>query len=156
MIIILFVLLFIFPSGAVYETAELCEPAVVYATEVLPFTLEELDILYRIAWAEARGEDDKGITLVINVILNRVDDPAFPDTIRDVVFQPRQFTPVANGSFDRATPCDRIKEAVHKALRGYNDSRGTLFFNAVSLRHTSWAARNREYLFTHGGHSFYR
>jgi len=125
--------------------------------EALPFTPEELDILYRIAWAEARGEDDKGIILVINVIINRMNSPVFPkqNTVRDVVFAPNQFEPTRNGEFNRATPDQRIKDLVHKALRGTDFSRGALFFNAVRLRDTSWAGRNRTHAFDHGGHSFY-
>ena len=125
--------------------------------EPLPYTDEELDILYRIAWAEARGEDDKGIILVINVILNRVNSPVFPNqnTIREVVFAPNQFEPIRNGMFDRATPDQRIKDLVHQALRGTDFSRGALFFNAVRLRETSWAGQNRTHAFDHGGHSFY-
>ena len=100
----------------------------------LPFSDEELNILYRIAWAEARGEDDKGLILVVNVIMNRVNSPRFPNTIREVVFQPRQFSPIINGAFDRATPDLRIKDAVHRALRGEDHSRGALFFRAICER----------------------
>ena len=125
--------------------------------DMLPFTAEELDILYRIAWAEARGEDDKGLILVINVIMNRMESPEFrnQNTIRDVVFAPNQFEPTRNGAFDRAQPCQRIKDAVHRALQGEDYSRGALFFNAVRLQDTSWAGRNRQHIFNHGGHSFY-
>ena len=73
---------------------------------------EELDILHRIVWAEARGEDTKGQILVVNVIFNRLNCPNFPDTIRGVVFQPGQFVPVRDGSFNRATPCESIKYSV--------------------------------------------
>ena len=119
------------------------------------FTAEELDILYRIVWAEARGEDDKGMILVVNVIINRVSSPQFPNTIRDVVFQPNQFTPVTNGTFERAVICDRIKTAVHRALRGEDYSRGALFFRAVRGAKGSWHETALCRIFTHGGHHFY-
>lgn len=121
----------------------------------LPFTDEELEILHRIVWAEARGEDDKGIILVVNVIINRTNSPSFPNTIRDVIFQPNQFSPITNGAFDRADPCQRIKDLVYRALRGEDYSRGALFFNGTHIRTTSWAGRNREHAFDHGDHSFY-
>ena len=123
----------------------------------LPFTDDELDILYRIAWAEARGEDDKGVILVINVIMNRMNSPVFrnQNTIREVVFAPNQFEPTRNGAFERATPDQRIKDLVHMVLRGTDFSRGALFFNAVRLRETSWVGQNRTHAFDHGGHSFY-
>jgi len=122
------------------------------------FSCDEMDMLYRIAWAEARGEDDKGIILVINVIINRLyDDGLFKDqrTLYDVLFAPNQFSPIRDGSFDRATPCARIKDAVHKALNGTDYSQGALFFNMTTIQHTSWAGRNRTWLFNHGTHSFY-
>lgn len=125
----------------------------------LPFSDADLDILYRIAWAEARGEDDKGIILVINVILNRLNSQYScfrrQNTIREVVFAPNQFEPTRNGAFDRATPDQRIKDLVHRALQGEDYSQGALWFNAVRLQNTSWAGRNRQHAFNHGGHSFY-
>lgn len=121
----------------------------------LPFTDEELDILYRIAWAEARGEDDIGLILVVNVIMNRVNASGFPDTIRGVVFTPNQFTPITNGAFERATPDQRIKDAVHRALRGEDHSQGATFFRAVRGAEGSWHERTLNRLFTHGGHHFY-
>ena len=118
--------------------------------------LRGFDILYRIAWAEARGEDEKGIVLVTNVIINRVNSPQFPNTIRDVIFQPNQFTPVTNGSFDRATPDNRIRNAVHRALNGEDYSQGALFFRAVLGAEGSWHERALTRLFDHGGHRFYK
>jgi N-acetylmuramoyl-L-alanine amidase len=124
--------------------------------EALPFSADELDILYRLAWAEARGEDDKGLILVVNVVMNRVKSRGFPNTIRDVVFQPRQFSPVGNGAFERAAPCDRIKNAVHRALRGEDFSQGALYFRGVRGAECSWHETALTALFDHGGHRFYK
>lgn len=121
----------------------------------LPFTPEEMEILYRIAWAEARGEDDKGLILVINVIINRMNDPAFPNDVRGVVFAPNQFSPITNGAFDRATPDDRIRNAVHRALQGEDYSRGATFFRSVRGAEGSWHERALNRVFTHGNHHFY-
>jgi len=123
----------------------------------LSFIDNELDILYRIAWAEARGEDDKGLILVINVIMNRVNSSAFPNqnTVKDVVFAPNQFSPITNGSFDRATPDNRIKSAVHRALQGEDYSRGATFFRSVRNAEGSWHERTLNRIFTHGNHHFY-
>ena len=149
--------------------------------DLLSFSDEELDILYRIAWAEARGEDDIGIILVINVVMNRVNDRQFPGTIREVVFAPRQFSPVWNGAFDRAKPDQRIKDAVHRALRGEDFSHGALYFRTVCERvctqctqqftcvnehecnscsnsrgaEGSWHETALTALFDHGAHRFY-
>lgn len=41
---------------------------------------------------EARGEPIDGKELVANVILNRVEHPSYPDTVCEVVNQPKQFS----------------------------------------------------------------
>lgn len=43
---------------------------------------EEIEILCRIVEAEAGGEDEEGKVLVANVVLNRLADGHFPETIR--------------------------------------------------------------------------
>jgi len=124
-------------------------------SECLPFTPEELDVLYRIAWAEARGEDDKGLILVINVIMNRVRHTDFPNDIQSVVFAPDQFSPVTNGAFDRAIPDERIKNAIHRALQGEDYSQGATFFRSVQGAEGSWHERALHRVLTHGNHHFY-
>ena len=47
---------------------------------------EELDLLARIIYAEARGEGIEGQVAVGAVVLNRLDDHEFPKTIKDVIF----------------------------------------------------------------------
>ena len=54
---------------------------------------EESEMLLRIAMAEAEGESVEGKALVMLVVLNRVWSDKFPDTIEEVIFQPRQFSP---------------------------------------------------------------
>ena len=71
-----------------------------YATE-MPFT-DELDLLALVVEAEAGNQDLTGKRLVIDVVLNRVESPLFPDTITEVLMQPGQFTTVVNGGIDRA------------------------------------------------------
>jgi len=123
-------------------------------------TAEELDILNRIVWAEARGEDIKGQILVVNVIMNRVNSSQFrhANAIRDVVFAPNQFTPVRNGSFERAAPTQQNKEAVKLALQGEDYSQGALFFASLSVANipNSWHETALTRLFIHGGHVFYK
>ena len=44
------------------------------------------------AYAEARGEGYEGMVAVTNVVINRVNDGEFPNTIKDVIVQPKQFS----------------------------------------------------------------
>ena len=59
------------------------------------------DLVY-IIHAEAGNQDLTGKKLVADVVLNRVWDDRFPDSIHDVIFQPGQFSPIENGAFEKA------------------------------------------------------
>lgn len=51
-----------------------------------------IDILARTIWGEARGEDLRGRIAVANVVMNRVADPRWPNSVRGVCLQPLQFS----------------------------------------------------------------
>ena len=69
---------------------------------VCPISQSDLDLLAAIVYAEAGDQGHYGMRLVCDVILNRVDSPAWPDTIPGVVYQTNQFSPVFDGGLDRA------------------------------------------------------
>ncbi len=46
----------------------------------------------RVAWGEARGEPDGGMQAVINVMVNRKNDPRYPNSLAAVARQRWQFT----------------------------------------------------------------
>lgn len=129
-------------------------------TEVLTYSVSEYeyDILLHIVAAEARGCDRKGQILVANVILNRVKNDSFPDSIEEVVFQKNQFSPVVYGTLWSTEVTDSVKEAVDCALAGEDYSQGALFFSARSRMKSedmSWFDSNLQWLFEHDGHEFY-
>lgn len=62
------------------------EPAPTPELEPLA-TREEIELLALCAMAEAEGECEQGQRLVIDSVLNRVDNPHFPDTISEVIWQ---------------------------------------------------------------------
>lgn len=123
---------------------------------------ESYEILCRIVEAEAGNEDETGRMLVANVVLNRVESSRFPDTVRDVVFQKKgghcQFSPVANGRYDRVKVSEQTREAVKKVLRGADESQGALYFvnrYATDPANMSWFDTRCTRLFTHGRHEFF-
>ena len=61
------------------------------------WSVEDAEILLKIAMAEAEGESVEGKALVMLVVLNRVWSEGFPDSISEVVFQDGQFTPTEEG-----------------------------------------------------------
>lgn len=88
---------------------------------------KERELLARAVYSEARGEPEEGQVAVAAVILNRLEDEKFPNTISGVIFQPRAFTAVADGQF-WYTPNNKAYEAVEKALVGQDPTDGALFY----------------------------
>lgn len=64
--------------------------------------LGELELLTQLVHAEAGNQTLEGKRLVADVVLNRVADPAFPDTISEVIFQSRQFSVTMNNALSNA------------------------------------------------------
>lgn len=63
---------------------------------------DELELLAQVVEAEAGNQDLTGKRLVVDVVLNRVDSPLFPDTITEVLEQANQFETMANGAVEAA------------------------------------------------------
>lgn len=87
----------------------------------------DLEMLARLVSAEAKGESYEGQVAVAAVILNRVRDSRFPNTVAGVVYQPDAFEPVLNGTVYQ-TPTDTSWRAAQDALNGWDPSGGALFF----------------------------
>lgn len=125
-------------------------------------TEEEFQILCRIVEAEAGGEDINGRLLVANVILNRVEDEDFPDTVKAVVFEKHngsfQFSPVHDGRYEKVSISKETKEAVERALLGEDNSKGALYFaarKAADPEKMKWFDTHLTRLFAYGGHEFF-
>lgn len=124
---------------------------------------EDKWILYKIVEAEAGGEDRTGKILVANVILNRLEDESFPNTVEGVVFQQddgvAQFSPVANGRYQAAVPGKETIEAVEAAIAGEDYSEGALYFMARKYAdegNVKWFDTSLDKVLVHGGHEFYK
>ena len=113
---------------------------------------ESLYWLSRIIYSESGNQSLEGKIAVGNVVLNRVEHANFPDTIYDVIFQKNQFSPVASGSIHREPGASSVV-AAKLVLDGAEVMGDALFFNRKGLK--CFASKNREFLATIGGHSFY-
>lgn len=74
---------------------------------VKSYTDEDLYVLSHVMMGESGGESDKCQLYVGSVVLNRVKSSGFPDTIKDVVFQPKQYVCTWDGNYNK-TPTDRV------------------------------------------------
>ena len=125
--------------------------------QILQFAEEDEKILLRIAMAEAEGEDTEGKALVMLVVLNRVENEEFPDTVKAVVFQKGQFSPVRdNGRYWDANPDEDCYAALAAVRSGWNRSQGALYFENPHGQEDTWHSRNLTKLFSHGNHVFYK
>ncbi len=119
---------------------------------------DEVFWLARIIHAESRGEPLLGKIAVGDVVLNRVKSPLYPNTIYSVIFDKKygvQFSPAANGSIYNTPDFNSIL-AAKICLDGYMISPDVLFFLAPKYSTSSWIPKSREYLFSIGGHDFYK
>lgn len=69
---------------------------------------DSLELLAVCVQAEAGNQPLLGRRMVADVILNRVDDPCWPDTIEGVITQRYHFSSYWNGSMDRVTEPDEL------------------------------------------------
>lgn len=100
-------------------------------------TPEELGLLARAVHSEARGEPFKGQVAVAAVILNRVRHSFFPDNIRDVIFQPWQFSAVHDGQF-WLDPGQQAFVAARAALKGWDPTKGAIYYYNPKTATSDW------------------
>lgn len=121
---------------------------------------EDSYLLAKIAMAEAEGCSIKCKERVILVVLNRVWDDRFPDTIYDVIHENYngvyQFTPISNGRWNRVEPNEECYQAVENIMKNpYDESEGALYFKSCE-NEDNWHSRNLEYLYEIDGIRFYK
>ena len=114
---------------------------------------DESEMLCKIAMAEAENQDTEGKALVMLVVLNRVWGDEFPNSIEEVIYQPKQFSPVLEGKFESAEPNEDCWKALEMVMLGWDESNGALYFESKS--NSTWHEDNLKFLFKHQDHYFY-
>ena len=110
------------------------------------------ELLARVIYGEARGEEYIGQVAVGAVILNRVASPLFPNTVSGVVYQAGAFDAVADGQVN-LTPNDTAKRAARDALNGWDPTGGCLYYYNPKTATSKWMLSKTVYL-SIGNHSF--
>ncbi|WP_202079847.1 cell wall hydrolase [Caldalkalibacillus salinus] len=116
---------------------------------------KELELLARIIYVEAGYEPFKGQVAVGNVVMNRVESAYFPNSIRDVIYQPNQFTPVRNGRFHSAVPSETAYLAAREVFAGTEYVGDALYFYNPRLADNAFF-RSREVVADIANHRFLR
>ena len=101
----------------------------------IQLTEEEIDLLAKILWVEARGESELGQEAVVEVIFNRMVSEEFPDTLYDVLSQknPTQF---ASWKLrDKAEPTEKEYTSIYAVLEGETEvvKEETVYFATKKL-----------------------
>ncbi|MCZ0703895.1 cell wall hydrolase [Natronobacillus azotifigens] len=125
----------------------------------IPSTISAADqaLMAQLVHAEAKGEPYAGKVAVATVVLNRVDHPEFPNTVRNVIYERSAgghyaFTPVQNGAINQTPDADSIA-AVKEALAFRGQGQGSIYFYNPRIATNEWI-RTREVTIVIGNHRF--
>lgn len=110
------------------------------------------ELLARVVSAEAKGEPYEGQVAVAAVMLNRIRDSRFPNTLAGVVYQTDAFESVANGTVYTPATASAIR-AAQDALNGWDPSGGAVFFWNPATATSPWVW-SRPIIKQIGGHVF--
>lgn len=113
---------------------------------------EEVELLSRVIYGEARGEDFLGQVAVGAVVLNRLQDPRFPKTIRGIIYQSGAFTAVDDRQI-HLNPDDQAYKAAEAALSGLDPTNGALFYYNPKTATDKWI-KSRTVIKQIGNHTF--
>ncbi len=97
----------------------------------------DLYLLAKLIYSEARGEIYTGQVAVGAVVLNRVDDAGFPNTLQGVIYQPWAFTALHDGQFN-LEPNATAYQAAQDAISGWDPSYGSLYYYNPTTATSSW------------------
>lgn len=109
-------------------------------------------LLAKTIHAEARGEPYIGQVAVGAVVLNRVRDSKFPNSISGVVYQPWAFTAVHDGQIN-LEPNDSAMRAARDAMNGWDPTNGCIYYFNPATATSSWIW-SRKVQLTIGKHKF--
>ena len=112
----------------------------------------DLDLLSRLVYGEARGEPYTGQVAIGAVVLNRVRNSSFPNTIAGVIYQSGAFDAVSDGQIN-LTPNSTAKKAAQDALNGWDPTYGAIYYFNPKTATNKWIW-SRPMTVTIGNHRF--
>ncbi|HPO78063.1 MAG TPA: spore cortex-lytic enzyme, partial [Thermoclostridium caenicola] len=113
---------------------------------------KNLDLLAHLIHGEARGEPYEGMVAVGAVVLNRVKDSRFPNSIAGVIYQPGAFDAVADGQINLEPSATAIK-AARDALNGWDPTYGCIYYYNPATATSKWIW-SRPIVVKIGNHNF--
>ena len=101
------------------------------------YTNSDVYLLARTIYAEGRGEPYVGQVAIGAVVLNRVRNAAFPNTVSGVIYQKHAFTAVSDGQIN-LTPNDTAMKAARDAINGWDPTGGALYYYNPAVATSAW------------------
>ncbi len=114
----------------------------------------DVQLMARAINGEARGEPYEGQVAVGAVILNRVKDSRFPNSIAGVIYQPGAFTAVSDGQINvTISEGSTVYKAAQDAINGWDPTSGCVYYFNPSTATNKWIW-SRPLVKTIGKHRF--
>lgn len=101
------------------------------------YSSSDVYLLAKTIHAEGRGEPYTGQVAIGAVIMNRVRDKAFPNTVSGVIYQKGAFTAVDDGQIN-LEPNETAMKAAKDAINGWDPSGGALYYYNPAIATSSW------------------
>ena len=125
---------------AALEEQETEAEQVANSNYVYPATEEEIRLLSALIYCEAGNQSREGKVAVGNVVLNRIRSAKFPNTMKEVIYQRGQFSPVGSGWLSwvlrKGEIPESCREAAIAALQGEAPVGNAIFFMRKNLHYT--------------------
>lgn len=122
------------------------------------FTQSDIDCLAHNVYHEARNQPVNGQRAVVEVVLNRLLDNRWPDSICEVVYQPYQFswTIKEPNIKDKESlwACYKVVIEVLYGNNGYYNPTQKLYYHRTDIT-PKWDFRKLKQLYILGEHIFY-
>ena len=114
----------------------------------------DIQLMARAINGEARGEPYEGQVAVGAVILNRVKDSKFPNSISGVIYQPGAFTAVSDGQINQPIKeGTTVYKAAQDAKNGWDPTGGCIYYFNPQTATNKWIW-SRPHVKTIGKHRF--
>ena len=114
----------------------------------------DIQLMARAINGEARGEPYEGQVAVGAVILNRVKDSRFPNSISGVIYQPGAFTAVSDGQINATiSESSTVYKAAQDAKNGWDPTGGCVYYFNPATATNKWIW-SRPLIKTIGKHRF--
>ena len=114
----------------------------------------DIQLMARAINGEARGEPYEGQVAVGAVILNRVKDSKFPNSISGVIYQPGAFTAVSDGQINQPIKEEStVYKAAQDAKNGWDPTGGCIYYFNPATATNKWIW-SRPLVKTIGKHRF--